>query len=114
MQSGPTNGGEGLVCPQGGYDEGYSSCACFWGRAPGSLVHHFLETNTVKGHRVLDLGCGEGKNAYALSKAGAIVTAVDCSELALKNGKREFGDALIEWVHSDCSNWRQRRVLYGR
>lgn len=34
----------------------------------------------VHGKQVLDLGCGEGGYSRALSKQGAIVTAVDCSE----------------------------------
>ncbi len=34
----------------------------------------------VQGKEVLDLGCGEGGYSRALSKQGAIVTAVDCSE----------------------------------
>lgn len=34
----------------------------------------------VQGKQVLDLGCGEGGYARALSKQGAVVTAVDCSE----------------------------------
>jgi 2-polyprenyl-3-methyl-5-hydroxy-6-metoxy-1,4-benzoquinol methylase len=85
----------------GGYDDGYSRCACFWGRSPGWLVKRFVSHVPCKGLRVLDLGCGEGKNAYALAQAGAAVTAVDCSELAIANGRREFGDADIEWVISD-------------
>jgi hypothetical protein len=30
-----------------------------------------------------------------------VVTAVDCSELAIANGRREFADAEIEWVISE-------------
>jgi cyclopropane fatty-acyl-phospholipid synthase-like methyltransferase len=51
------------------------------------------------------LGCGEGKNAFALANAGASVVAVDCSELALKNGKAAFGSANIEWHHKDCLSY---------
>lgn len=35
----------------------------------------------VKGKYILDLGCGEDGYSRALSKQGAIVTAVDCSEI---------------------------------
>jgi 2-polyprenyl-3-methyl-5-hydroxy-6-metoxy-1,4-benzoquinol methylase len=85
----------------GGYDDGYSQCACFWGRSPGSLVQSFIRTNSCKGLRVLDLGCGEGKNANALALAGAAVTAVDCSALAIANGRKAFADAEIEWIVSE-------------
>jgi 2-polyprenyl-3-methyl-5-hydroxy-6-metoxy-1,4-benzoquinol methylase len=68
---------------------------------------------------VLDLGCGEGKNAYALAHAGAVVTAVDCSELAIANGRTAFADGKIEWVVSegaayllDCEPF-DAVVMYG-
>lgn len=86
----------------GGYDDGYSCCRCFWGKSPGSLVRRFLsETRSVEGLRILDLGCGEGKNAYAFAQAGAKVVAVDCSKAALANGQRELAHRGIEWVLSD-------------
>jgi tellurite methyltransferase len=87
----------------GGYDDGYSQCVCFWGTTPGSLVQRFISSVPCKGLRVLDLGCGEGKNANALAHAGSEVTAVDCSELAIANGRREFVDAEIEWVVSESA-----------
>jgi 2-polyprenyl-3-methyl-5-hydroxy-6-metoxy-1,4-benzoquinol methylase len=73
----------------GGYDDGYSRCACFWGRSPGSLVQRFIAKVPCKGLRVIDLGCGEGKNAYALAHAGALVTAVDCGVAFCSAAKAE-------------------------
>jgi predicted nicotinamide N-methyase len=56
----------------GGYDDGYSACPCFWGSSPGSLVRALLDNNPLlAGRAVLDLGCGEGKNANAFALAGA-------------------------------------------
>src|SRR3954451_16915833 len=100
MREGPPE--EASAARSGGYDDGYSACPCFWGRAPGSLVRNFLRQQAVNGLRVLDVGCGGGKNAFAFLKAGASVVAVDCSELALKNGQAAFGTARIEWRHNDC------------
>jgi tellurite methyltransferase len=103
----------------GGYDDGYATCPCFWGREPGSLVRAFLSQRSVNGLRVLDLGCGEGKNAFALANAGASVVAVDSSELALKNGKAAFGTAEIEWRHEDCVSYLEQCdgfdviIMYG-
>ena len=96
----PSRGGTELRL-SGGYDDGYSQCACFWGRSPGSLVQSFIRTVPCNRLRVLDLGCGEGKNANALALAGAAVTAVDCSSLAITNGRKAFADAEIEWIVSD-------------
>ena len=87
----------------GGYDEGYSRCPCFWGKSAGSLVQRFIsDIRSAQGLDVLDLGCGEGKNAYAFGRSGAAVVAVDCSELAIANGQREFPDAKISWLLSDA------------
>jgi tellurite methyltransferase len=51
------------------------------------------------------VGCGEGKNAHAFAQAGADVVAVDCSELALANGRNEFSDADIQWTLSDAKTF---------
>jgi 2-polyprenyl-3-methyl-5-hydroxy-6-metoxy-1,4-benzoquinol methylase len=66
------------------------------------LVRRFLsEKVQINGSRVLDLGCGEGKNASAFAQAGAVVTAVDCSIEALRHASR-FQHENIEWVNADC------------
>ncbi|WP_456822744.1 class I SAM-dependent methyltransferase [Bradyrhizobium sp. USDA 4502] len=90
----------------GGYDDGYDNCNCFWGTAPGSLVQTFIESNPkLDGMRVLDLGCGEGKNAAAFARSGATVTAVDCSARALDNGRAAFSSSEIEWCQSDARSF---------
>jgi tellurite methyltransferase len=72
----------------GGYDEGYRSCPCFWGREPGSLVRELAsEVASFSGMRVLDAGCGEGKNAAFFAQQGALVTAVDISRQAIANAE---------------------------
>lgn len=85
----------------GGYDDGYRACPCFWGKDLGSLISRFIKENSVAGMKVLDAGCGEGKNAAALAKLEADVTAIDCSEAALKNAKSAFADARVSWAQSD-------------
>lgn len=86
----------------GGYDDGYGACPCFWGREPGSLVRLLVELGSISGKRVLDAGCGEGKNAVYLARLGATVTAVDTSALALANaGKAWLDQHLITWIRQD-------------
>jgi 2-polyprenyl-3-methyl-5-hydroxy-6-metoxy-1,4-benzoquinol methylase len=74
----------------------------------------------LRDKRVLDLGCGEGKNAAFLAKAGAVVTAVDVSAQALRNGKAIWGDvAGLTWVQGDATSqsWPPSSfdivILYG-
>lgn len=107
------------VTSDGGYEDGYRTCDCFWGTEPGSLVRRFLsEQVQIHGTRVLDLGCGEGKNAAALAQAGATVTAVDCSSEALRHAGR-FQHDNIEWVNADCRTFLEKAgqydvvVMYG-
>ena len=103
----------------GGYDEGYRACPCFWGDKPGSLVAGLLTTHDVTDWAVLDLGCGEGKNSAALSRAGARVTAIDCSRIAVENGQRAFAALPITWVVGDAANFPSTAegydlvVMYG-
>lgn len=88
----------------GGYDSGYRAVPCFWGVRPGSLVEAFVAQNNFSaGYRVLDLGCGEGKNAAALAKLGCVVDAVDCSPFALRNGSKAFPDSRINWIEADIA-----------
>jgi tellurite methyltransferase len=103
----------GEIGANGGYDDGYSRCPCFWGKSAGSLVRRFLSDKSIaQGLKVLDLGSGEGKNAFAFANAGASVVAVDCSTLALANGQREFSDAKIEWVLSDAETYLRECELF--
>ncbi len=45
----------------------------------------------ARGRRVLDAACGEGYGAALLARAGATVTAVDCSAEALAHARARYG-----------------------
>lgn len=99
----------------GGYDDGYAVCDLFWGRQPGSLVRDLYSNQECEGLRVLDLGCGEGKNAAFLAERGAFVDAVDCSSLALANARCLWGANVqdrITW-HLDDAFRFVSQVSYG-
>ncbi len=90
----------------GGYEEGYTGCPCFWGREPGSLLSSlFTVVPTMHGWHALDAGCGEGKNAHAMAVRGAHVIALDCSERAISNGRVAFSDRGIEWCCGDIQDY---------
>ena len=87
----------------GGYDDGYEMCDCFWGTEPGSFVKLIMHyENSFTGRRVLDAGCGEGKNAVFFAGFGAKVDAVDVSTIAIKNGQRAWKqETKIRWIVAD-------------
>jgi SAM-dependent methyltransferase len=86
----------------GGYDLGYRSCSCFWGKKPAAFVQLAISLlQEMENRSALDLGCGEGKNAAAIAASGFRVTAIDKSEAAISNAKSAFGSDGIEWLVGD-------------
>lgn len=90
----------------GGYDGGYASTPCFWGRRPGSLLPAAVDAmDTPRASVVLDLGCGEGKNsAYVAERLPtSTIRAVDVSPAALANARDAWPEAArIRWEHGDA------------
>ena len=74
----------------GPYDNLYESAPrnVLWGEEPGRLVKRIAEF--PPSCRVLDAGCGDGKNALSLERHGHSVTGVDISALALQGLKHRF------------------------
>jgi len=88
----------------GGYDEGYSRCPCFWGETPAGMVNAAIKMFESTGKKAaLDLGCGDGKNASALARAGFRVLAIDKSEIAISNAMRNFPAMEVSWLVSDLT-----------
>lgn len=87
----------------GGYDASYRQCPCFWGTEPGAIVRVLGTLADLNGARVLDLGCGEGKNAAFLARLGCKVEAWDISERALENAKRAWPAAPVLWRRKDAT-----------
>lgn len=52
---------------------------------PDENLVSFINNYPVK--NVIELGCGEGRNAIYLSQKGISITAVDFSEVAINNAK---------------------------
>jgi tellurite methyltransferase len=93
-----------VTAGDGGYDEGYRSCACFWGREPSRLVINLRDRlGTYGGLRALDAGCGEGKNAAYMAADGCSVLAVDISATAVANGR-------AAWPELACVDWRVANI----
>ena len=88
----------------GGYDNGYKACPCFWGIEPAGFILTWLIKSDFElaGKMVLNVGCGEGKNAIYCSRRGATVFAVDVSEAALENARKTWPDySRVTWKVAD-------------
>ncbi|HDH03576.1 MAG TPA: class I SAM-dependent methyltransferase [Actinobacteria bacterium] len=70
---------------QGAWDERYSEAGLVWGRDANAFVVDQLEGLSPR--RVLDLGCGQGRNALWLASQGHDVTGLDLSPVAIDQAK---------------------------
>ena len=60
------------------YDQGNPA----WGKAPANVLEKFINYFPSQA-RVLDIGCGEGRNSVPLSKKGFNVHGIDISQSAI-------------------------------
>jgi SAM-dependent methyltransferase len=87
------------------WDERYAASELVWSATPNQFVA--AELAHLKPGRVVDVACGEGRNALWLADRGWEVTAVDFSLTGLDKGRtlqsrHEHGrDMHIDWVHAD-------------
>jgi cyclopropane fatty-acyl-phospholipid synthase-like methyltransferase len=90
----------------GGYDQGYLSCPCFWGTTPGKLVSELDKLLDYSSDlSILDIGCGEGKNAVFFARKGVNVKAIDISKAGLSNAYKSWPDyKRVEWLCADIRN----------
>lgn len=74
---------------------------------PSRELFRILEEQAVTSGRALELGCGTGTNAIALTERGFEVTAVDCSPLALNAARQKAASVGInvEWIEADVQNF---------
>lgn len=60
----------------------------------------------LKGKRVLDLGCGDGKYTRILAEKGAIVTAIDFSEKQIEKAKEKNSQENITYFVCDAGDMK--------
>lgn len=71
------------------YDRRYNTQEYYWGLTPNRICYDIMKLlPPVRSYRVLDIGCGEGKDAVFFAKCGYAVTAFDISEQGIEKAKR--------------------------
>ena len=90
--------------PSRAYHEG------LWQRVPEGLEpsdfalrSRFLLERVREGERVLDVGCGEGRFAAELTRAGARVVAVDVAEEPLRRARARHPELDLRLVDGEGS-----------
>jgi tellurite methyltransferase len=76
------------------------------GTAPSAFARR-LRSLLAPGVRVLELGCGEGRDSVFFASCGCDVTAVDVSAAGLRKAERLARTAGVEvrWVHCDAARY---------
>jgi len=90
-------------------DRLYRQPGFYWGTEPNRLAHRLLETlPSVQGKTVVDLGCGEGRDAVYFAKNGLNVIAVDLSQAGLEKAKQwaETEGVALTTVRADLLSHR--------
>ena len=76
------------------WNERYSTRGMVWGTEPNRFVAVFAAHLSPR--RVLDLGCGQGRNAVWLGAQGHTVTGIDQSDVAIAQARRLAADHGVE------------------
>ncbi len=70
------------------YEKKYEGEEFYWGIVPNEMCYEIMKLKPpIRPYKVLDMGCGEGKDAVFLAKNGYVVSAFDASENGLEKAK---------------------------
>lgn len=71
------------------YEEEYRTQEYYWGTEPNKVCYQVLQLMPPNQHvKLLDIGCGEGKDAVFFARNGYDVTALDVSDAGIEKTKR--------------------------
>ena len=91
------------------YDKRYNTQEYYWGLTPNRICYDIMKIlPPIRPYRVLDIGCGEGKDAVFFAKCGYEVTAFDISEQGIEKAKRlaEHNKVDLKLFKADLFDYR--------
>jgi tellurite methyltransferase len=91
------------------YDQRYAQEAYYWGLRPSLICYEILKLMPPERPlRLLDIGCGEGRNAVFFARNGYQVTAYDLSPAGVDKTKRlaERAGVPIDVFQADVTRYR--------
>ena len=83
------------------WNERYATRGMVWGTQPNRFLAEYATGLTPR--RILDLGCGQGRNAVWLATQGHRVTGIDLSPVAIDQSRTLAADHAVE-VHFEVAN----------
>lgn len=102
------------------YEKCYECDEYYWGLEPAPFLDDLIQATgrDAKNLKVLDIGCGEGKDAVYLAKKGCQVTAFDITESGIRktNQLAEKCEVEVEAFTADINDFRieeQFDVIYS-
>ena len=94
------------------YESRYQNGEYYWGFEPNRFCYEIMRRKPpVKSWKVLDIGCGEGKDAVFLARNGYQVSAFDLTESGLEKGKllAEKCHTYVDFFKADLKDFRPTR-----
>lgn len=101
------------------YDKVYQKEEYFWGIQPSAICLKVLELMPpTKPLRLLDIGCGEGKDAVFFARCGYHVSGFDISDSGLEKAKRlaDKATVFVDFFKANVLDFRLERkfdILYS-
>jgi tellurite methyltransferase len=96
------------------YDERYDQDSYYWGLKPSSMCSRILEiAPSSRGITLLDIGCGEGRDAVFFARKGYKVTGFDTSPVGIEKAERlaEESQVTVEFFTADINEFRLDRTF---
>ncbi|MFL7793172.1 MAG: cyclopropane-fatty-acyl-phospholipid synthase family protein [Anaerolineae bacterium] len=92
------------------YNQRYAGEGFYWGKKPSSMAPRVLEAMPLIAGlrpRLIDLGCGEGRDIVYFARHGFEVTGLDLSPVGLEKAERYAKEARaqIETIHADVADY---------
>jgi len=91
------------------YEQRYLGEDFYWGIQPNRLCYEIMQRRPpVRPCRVLDIGCGEGKDAIFLVRNGYMVSAFDIADSGLKKARNlsELHGISVDFFRADLMDFR--------